>query len=112
MTALTVIDVQKAIDHSKWVQVEPRTNPDSYRNIARLLPCWRVRECPSFTCAIIRENLIPRIVLGRKVTGFKPEVAPLLGKRSCRSRLTAHFLKPNLNSDCDSPAVSSLWLPV
>jgi nicotinamidase-related amidase len=73
-TALIVIDVQKAIDHSSWGE---RNNPDAERNIAALLGAWRSTHRPIYH--IRHDSVEPdsHYRPGQPGNDFKPEAQPL-----------------------------------
>lgn len=96
MTALIVIDVQKAIDHPKWVKVGPRNNPDAERNIARLLTCWRDREWPIFHVRHDSREPDSPYRPGQEGNEFKPEVAPLSGEAIVPKQAHSAFIETGL----------------
>lgn len=73
-TALIVIDVQKAIDHSSWGE---RNNPDAERNIAALLGAWRSTHRPIYHIRHDSTELDSHYRPGQPGNDFKPEVQPL-----------------------------------
>ena len=73
-TALIVIDVQKAIDHSSWGE---RNNPDAERNIAALLAAWRSTHRPVYHIRHDSTEPDSHYRPGQPGNDFKPEVQPL-----------------------------------
>jgi nicotinamidase-related amidase len=73
-TALIVIDVQKAIDHSGWGE---RNNPDAEQNIAALLEAWRSTHRPIYHIRHDSTEPDSHYRPGQPGNDFKPEVQPL-----------------------------------
>src|SRR5690242_6154518 len=73
-TALIVIDVQKAIDHSSWGE---RNNPDAEQNIGALIEAWRSTHRPIYH--IRHDSIEPdsHYRPGQPGNDFKPDVRPL-----------------------------------
>ena len=73
-TALIVIDVQKAIDHSSWGE---RNNPDAEQNIGALIAGWRSTHRPIYH--IRHDSIEPdsHYRPGQPGNDFKPDVRPL-----------------------------------
>lgn len=46
ISALVIIDLQRAIDDPRWLQLGPRNNLDAELNIEKLLLLWRHRQWP------------------------------------------------------------------
>jgi nicotinamidase-related amidase len=86
-TALIVIDVQKAIDHSSWGE---RNNPDAEQNIAALLGAWRSRTGPFFTSGTIRPNQILTTVRVSQATILNLRRSLWSRRRSWSKQPTAH----------------------
>jgi nicotinamidase-related amidase len=96
MTALIVIDVQKAIDHPKWANLGSRNNPDAERNIARLLTCWRDRKWPIFHVRHDSREPDSPYRPGQEGNEFKPEVAPLPGETIIPKQAHSAFVETGL----------------
>src|SRR5579864_1689451 len=73
-TALIIIDVQKAIDHSSWGE---RNNPDAERNIAALLEAWRSTRRPIYNIRHDSTEPDSHYRPGQPGNDFKREVDPL-----------------------------------
>src|ERR1700686_3647437 len=73
-TALVVIDVEKAIDHSSWGE---RNNPDAEQNIAALLGAWRSAHRPIFHIRHDSTEADSHYRPGQPGNDFKPEAQPL-----------------------------------
>ena len=73
-TALIVIDVQKAIDHSSWGE---RNNSDAEQNIAALLGAWRSSHRPVFHIRHDSTEPDSHYRAGQPGNDFKPEAQPL-----------------------------------
>ena len=73
-TALVVIDVQKAIDHSSWGE---RNNPDAEQNIAALLAGWRSANRPIYHIRHDSTEPDSHYRPGQPGNDFKPEAQPL-----------------------------------
>ena len=74
-TALIVIDVQKAIDHSSWGE---RNNPDADQNIAALLGAWRSTDQPIYHIRHDSTEPDSHYRPGQPGNDFKPEALPLV----------------------------------
>lgn len=73
-TALIVIDVQKAIDHSSWGE---RNNPDAEQNIAALIAAWRSTHRPIYHIRHDSTELDSHYRPGQPGNDFKAEARPL-----------------------------------
>jgi len=73
-TALIVIDVQKAINHSSWGE---RNNPDAEQNIAALLDAWRSTDRPIYHIRHDSTEPDSHYRPGQPGNDFKPDVRPL-----------------------------------
>jgi nicotinamidase-related amidase len=75
MTALILIDLQKAIDHPSWGVRDH--NPNAEANAVRLLAAWRARAWPIFH--VRHDSRFPGSTYcpGQPGNDFKPETAPL-----------------------------------
>jgi nicotinamidase-related amidase len=73
-TALIVIDVQKAIDHSSRGE---RNNPDAEQNIAALIAAWRSTHRPIYHIRHDSTEPDSHYRPGQPGNDFKPDVRPL-----------------------------------
>src|SRR4051812_11864625 len=93
MTALLVIDLQKAIDDPRWGD---RNNPHAEANAARLLAVWRARGMPVYH--VRHDSTEPESTYRPGQTGndFKPEVAPIVGEVVIPKRTNSAFIGTDL----------------
>jgi nicotinamidase-related amidase len=77
MTALLVIDLQKAIDDPRWGD---RNNPHAEANAARLLAVWRASGMPVYHVRHDSTEAQSSYRPGQAGNEFKPEVAPVAGE--------------------------------
>ena len=93
MTALIIIDLQKAIDDPTWGE---RNNPHAERNVARLLAVWRARTMPVYH--IRHDSTEPNSTYrpGQRGHEFKPECAPLPGETVIAKKTNSAFIGTNL----------------
>src|SRR5438552_10742473 len=77
MTALLVIDLQKAIDHASWGE---RNNPQAETNVSLLLGEFRARGMPVYH--VRHDSREPQSTYrpGQPGNQFKPEAAPIAGE--------------------------------
>jgi len=96
MTALIVIDVQKAIDDPRWAKHGPRNNPDAEKNIARLLAIWRELALPIYH--VRHDSVEPDSTYrpGQPGNDFKPEAEPLPGEIIVPKRVNSAFIGTGL----------------
>ncbi len=105
ISALLIIDVQKAIDHPKWGE---RNNPDAEKNIAQLLAHWR-RVCG--TIVHIQHNSIEEASpyrAGQPFHDFKQEVMPLTNEIIVGKTTNNAFVDTDLLSVLKQAGVKSL----
>ena len=89
MTALLLIDLQKAIDDPSWGE---RNNPQAEANVARLLGAWRARGMPVYH--VRHDSSEPQSTYrpGQPGHDFKPEVAPIPGEVVIAKRTNSAFI--------------------
>lgn len=90
LTALVVIDVQKAIDDPSWG--DDRNNPDCEANIASLLAHWRVRGWPVFHVRHLSCEPQSTYRPGQPLCEFKDEVTPRAGERVIDKSTNSAFI--------------------
>src|SRR5438067_2607062 len=97
MTALLVIDLQKAIDDPGWGD---RNNPHAEANVARLLAVWRARGMPVYHVRHDSTEPLSNYRPGQAGNEFKAEVAPVAGDvgipKQTNSALTGTALEKQL----------------
>jgi nicotinamidase-related amidase len=93
MTALLVIDLQKAIDDPRWGD---RNNPHAEANAARLLAVWRARGLPVYH--VRHDSAEPESAYrpGQAGNEFKPEVAPVAGEVVIPKQTNSAFIGTDL----------------
>jgi nicotinamidase-related amidase len=95
VSALLVIDVQKAIDHPSWGQ---RNNPQAERNIAALLQAWRSAKRPIYHIRHDSTEPNSRYRPGQPGNDFKPEAQPLPGEIVIAKQTNSAFIGTTLES--------------
>jgi nicotinamidase-related amidase len=95
MTALIVIDLQRAIDHPSWGE---RNNPHAERNIARLLAVWRARSLPVYH--IRHDSIEPQSTYrpGQGGNDFKAEASPVDGETVIAKSSNSAFIGTDLET--------------
>ncbi len=98
MTALVLIDLQKAIDHSKWRQHGDRNNFEAEANIAHLLEAWRKNQRPIYH--IRHDSIEPESPYRPHQLGneFKPFAAPHPGETVIAKQTNSAFIGTTLES--------------
>ena len=98
MTALVLIDLQKAIDHSKWRQHGDRNNFEAEANIAHLLEAWRKNQRPIYH--IRHDSIEPESPYRPHRLGneFKPFAAPHPGETVIAKQTNSAFIGTTLES--------------
>ena len=95
MTALLLIDLQKAIDDPVWGE---RNNPWAEANVARLLAVWRARGMPVYHVRHDSTEAQSTYRPGQKGHQFKPEVAPIAGETVIAKRTNSAFIGTDLET--------------
>ena len=94
-TALIVIDVQKAIDHSSWGE---RNNPDAEQNIAALLAAWRSTHRPIYHIRHDSTEPDSHYRPGQPGNDFKPEAQPLVHEMILAKTTNSAFIGTGLEA--------------
>lgn len=97
LSALLIIDVQKAIDDPSWGG--DRNNPDCEANIARLLAHWRERGWPLFHVRHLSREPQSTYRPGQPLCEFKDAVQPLNGERIIDKSVNSAFIGTSLERD-------------
>jgi nicotinamidase-related amidase len=95
MTALLVIDLQRAIDDPGWGE---RNNPHAENNVARLLAVWRARRMPVYHVRHDSTEAKSTYRPGQPGNEFKPEVAPMAGEMVIAKRTNSAFIGTDLEA--------------
>ncbi|WP_158812766.1 cysteine hydrolase family protein [Methylocapsa sp. S129] len=103
--ALIVIDVQNAIDDSRW---GPRNNPGAEAIIAELLAAWRAEALPIFH--IRHDSTEPHSPYRPNTPGhpFKPEATPLAGEAVIGKSANSAFVETALEEALDAIGATTL----
>jgi nicotinamidase-related amidase len=98
MTALVLIDLQKAIDHPKWRQHGDRNNFEAEENIGHLLQAWRRNQRPIYH--IRHDSTEPESPYRPHQLGnqFKPFAAPHPGETVIAKQTNSAFIGTTLES--------------
>jgi nicotinamidase-related amidase len=94
-TALLIVDVQHAIDHSSWGQ---RNNPDAERNIAALLAAWRDTGRPIYHIRHDSVEPASHYRPGQPGHDFKPEAMPAPGEIVIGKKTNSAFIGTDLEA--------------
>lgn len=95
MTALLLIDVQRAFDDPRW---GPRNNPEAEANIARLLAAWRNSNAP--VVHVFHDSRTPGSPLHPASSGNapKPEARPHSDEIEFRKNVNSAFIGTDLEN--------------
>ncbi|MEX0297485.1 MAG: cysteine hydrolase family protein [Kordiimonas sp.] len=77
-SVLLIVDVQKAIDHPKWVR---RNNPDAEDNIVSLIEFWRREPFPIVHIRHDSKEVGSPYMPGQSLHDFKEQVKPIVGEK-------------------------------
>ena len=104
--ALLIIDVQKAIDDSRWGR--DRNNPGAEATISALLSFWRSREWPLFH--VRHASLEPDSTYRPDGPGFtfKDEVLPLDGEPIVEKSTNSAFIGTSLERDLRNRGIDAV----
>ncbi len=97
LTALLIIDVQKAIDDPSWGS--DRNNPDCEANIARLLARWREQGAPIFHIRHLSREPGSTYAPNQPLIEFKDEVRPRDGERVIDKSVNSAFIGTTLEDE-------------
>jgi nicotinamidase-related amidase len=103
--ALILIDLQKAIDDTRW---GPRNNPDAEQRIVELLAAWRAAEMP--VVHVRRDSIEPDSPYAPESVGhvFKPEAAPVAGELIVPKQTHSAFIDGALEAALDAIGATQL----
>jgi nicotinamidase-related amidase len=104
-TALIVIDLQKAIDHSIWGE---RNNPDAEQNIAALLGAWRSANRPIYHIRHDSTEPDSHYRPGQPGNDFEPEAQPLGTETIVVKTTNSAFIGTGLEAMLSSANLRSL----
>lgn len=106
-SALLVIDVQRAIDHSSW---GTRNNPAAEANIAALLAAWRAARRPIYHVRHDSTESQSHYRPGQPGNDFKPEAQPLPGESVVLKRTNSAFIGTGLESALRTAGHTRLYI--
>lgn len=108
ITALLIIDVQKAIDNPIWSQYGARNHPDAEKNMADILRLWRTSGRP--VIHVKHESREPNSTYrsGQIGCDFKACVMPLPGERVVVKQVNCAFIGTNLEALLKESNISCL----
>ncbi len=98
MTALMIVDVQKAIDDPRWAAHGPRNNPQAEGNIATLLAAWRRTGRPVVHVRHDSEEPESTYRPGSAGHAFKAEAQPLPGELVVGKSTNSAFIGTGLET--------------
>lgn len=98
LAALVIVDVQKAIDHPRWLRHGPRNHPEAERNVARLLEAWRARGWPIYHVRHDSQEPYSPYGPGQPGSDFKPEALPFAGETIIAKRTNSAFIGTDLEA--------------
>lgn len=87
--ALVLIDMQMGMDSPLW---GARNNPRAEANAARLLAHWREAAAPLVHIRHLSQRPLSPLHPSNRLTGFKPEVAPLSGETVFEKTTNSAFI--------------------
>ena len=93
--ALTIIDVQKAIDHPSWGR---RNNPQAEENIGRLLSAWRSTGRPILHVRHVSREPESTYRPGQEGCEFKAVVLPEAGEVAITKHTNSAFIGTDLEA--------------
>ena len=105
MTALIVVDVQRAFDDPSWGQ---RNNPDAESNVERLLAAWRAAEMPVVHVRHRSTGADGLFVPGRAAYEFKREAMPLAGEPVVTKNVNSAFIGTDLEERLRTAEISDV----
>jgi nicotinamidase-related amidase len=108
MTALLLIDLQRAIDDPSWAAAGPRNNPHAERRAAALLAAWREARRPILH--VRHDSPEPRSTYrpGQPGHDFKPEAAPRAGESIVAKRTCNAFVGTGLEASLRAAGIGTL----
>lgn len=93
LTALLIIDFQKAIDHPSWGE---RNNPEAEKNIQALLQAWRSSRRPVYHIRHDSTDPASHYRPGQPGNEFKPEAQPRPGEIVIPKQTNSAFIGTDL----------------
>ncbi len=105
LTALLIVDVQKAIDHYSWGR---RNNPDAEAKIKLLLAQWRALGWPIIHVQHLSKEPASTYRPGQIGVEFKDEVKPLAGELVVQKRTNSAFIGTELEPYLRAKKITSL----
>jgi nicotinamidase-related amidase len=104
--ALTLIDVQDAIDGPSWGN--GRNNPDAEEKMAALLAHWRERKWPIFHIRHASTDPKSTYRRGQPLFEFKKEVTPIDGEQIIEKSTNSAFIGTNLDEVLRSRGIAQV----
>jgi nicotinamidase-related amidase len=108
MLALLIIDLQKAIDHPKWLRHGPRNNPGAERTIAELLAAWREFGLPVIHVKHDSREADSPYRPGQAGNEFKSEAVPLPGETVISKSTGNAFIGTGLEERLKNEGIEAL----
>ncbi len=106
--ALLIIDVQRAIDHPKWMRWGPRNNPQAEDRIAQLLAAWRASQRPIIHVRHMSREPESPYRPQQPGNEFKPQVAPWPQERILEKTTNSAFIGTTLETDLRTAGIDTL----